>query len=468
MAASVVVFTRDLRIRDNPAFAAAVDDGDQVVPLFVLDDAVLATAHGRPNRLGYLLESLTDLDRSLQGLGGALVVRRGDWVAEVLAVAARVDAATIHLAEDVSAFARRRLDSLATAAATTGIEVVAHPGVTVVPAGDVVPTTAKRATTSDGAGATVDGPPPSRFAEYKVFTPYHRAWLAHRWRAIVPTPEAIDLPDLDTGSVPALGALVTGDRSPDVIRGGETEATARLAAWASSSLRAYDDNHDDLAADRTSRISADLHLGCLSPLEVAMRLRRREGGGPFVRQLCWRDFYHQVLAARPDAAHADYRPRGDRWNEDDDELRAWKDGRTGYPIVDAGMRQLRREGFMHNRARMVVASFLVKDLYLDWRLGAAHFMDLLIDGDLANNQLNWQWVAGTGSDTNAHRVFNPLRQAERFDPTGDYIRRYVDELAGLSAKEAHDPPPEVRAERGYPAPIVDHADAVAAYRSRRG
>jgi len=462
MATAVMVFTRDLRVRDNPALAAAVDDGDQVVPLFVLDDAVLATSHGRPNRLGFLLESLVDLDASLRGLGGALVVRRGAWVDQVLAVAHQVEAETIHLADDVSALARRRLDLLVVGAANDGIEVHAHPGITVVPAGEVVPKTAPKA-----AAPGVVAPPPSRFDEYKVFTPYHRAWLAHQWRDVVPTPATIDLPDIEPGSVPALAELTTEERSPDVIAGGEAEATARLKTWASVSLRDYDTNHDDLAGDLTSRISADLHLGCLSPLEVATRLRTRDGGAPFVRQLCWRDFYHQILAARPDAAHADYRSRGDRWNQDDVELQAWKDGRTGYPIVDAGMRQLRREGFMHNRARMVVASFLVKDLYLDWRHGAAHFMDLLVDGDLANNQLNWQWVAGTGTDTNAHRVFNPLRQAERFDPQGTYIRRYVTELEGLSPTETHDPPPDVRDERGYPAPIVDHAEAVAAYRSRR-
>ena len=206
MAVSVVVLTRDLRIRDNPALAAAVDDGEQVVPLFVLDDAVLATAHGRPNRLGFLLESLADLDRSLRGLGGALVVRRGDWVDEVLAVAREVEATTIHLADDVSAFARRRLDRLATAAAPIGIEVEVHPGITVVPAGRGRAQD-RQADDDERRRRRDDGPPPSRFDEYKVFTPYHRSWLAHRWRSVVPTPTAIELPDIETGSVPALDEL---------------------------------------------------------------------------------------------------------------------------------------------------------------------------------------------------------------------------------------------------------------------
>jgi deoxyribodipyrimidine photo-lyase len=256
-------------------------------------------------------------------------------------------------------------------------------------------------------------------------------------------------------------------RSPGVIAGGETPGLARLKAWAAGHLGSYADRHDDLAGDATSRISAYLHFGCLSPAEVATRLRDRDGGDAFVRQLCWRDFYHQVLAARPDAAREDYRPRGDRWHDDDEALDSWRTGRTGYPLVDAAMRQLAAEGFMHNRARMVVASFLAKDLYLDWRLGAAHFMALLVDGDVANNQLNWQWTAGTGNDSNAHRVFNPVRQSERFDPTGAYIRRYLPELAGLDDRAIHWPDAEQRRRCGYVAPIVDHADAVAAYRAAR-
>jgi deoxyribodipyrimidine photo-lyase len=186
-----------------------------------------------------------------------------------------------------------------------------------------------------------------------------------------------------------------------------------------------------------------------------------------VRQLCWRDFFHQVLAARPDAAWADYRPRGDRWRDDPVALGAWRDGTTGYPVVDAGMRQLRAEGFMPNRARMVVASFLTKDLNVDWRLGARHFLDWLVDGDLANNNLNWQWIAGTGTDTDPRRVFNPIVQGRRFDPGGDYVRRHVPELAGVAGPAVHDPDPETRRACGYPPPIVDHAAAVAAYRARR-
>jgi deoxyribodipyrimidine photo-lyase len=199
-------------------------------------------------------------------------------------------------------------------------------------------------------------------------------------------------------------------------------------------------------------LSPYLHFGCVSPVELVGRAdRRKRGVEPFLRQLAWRDFHHQVLAARPEAAHRDYRPRGDRWHRDDEALQAWRDGRTGYPLVDAGMRQLAREGWMHNRARLVTASFLTKHLYVDWRLGARHFFDLLVDGDIANNALNWQWVAGTGTDTRPNRVLNPTLQAKRYDPAGAYVRRYLPELGTPD----------------YPPPIVDHRDAVAAFRAAR-
>ena len=235
-------------------------------------------------------------------------------------------------------------------------------------------------------------------------------------------------------------------------------------------LAEYGERHDDLPGDATSRVSAALRFGCVSAAELEQKLRGRPGADPFVRQLCWRDFYAQVLAARPDAAWRDYRARGDEWNDDPRRFAAWAEGRTGYPVVDAAMRQLRREGFVHNRARMIAASFLTKDLYVDWRLGARHFLDWLVDGEIANNNLNWQWTAGTGTDTNPHRIFNPTVQGQRFDPDGEYVRRYVPELAGVAGKAVHEPwalPAALRATLDYPEPIVDHHEAVAEYRARQ-
>jgi len=439
---AVMVFTRDLRVRDNPALSAAVASAESLVPLFVLDPSLPIARSA--NRLGFLFDALRDLDVSLRGRGGRLVVRQGRWVEQVLSVAAAVSAAEIHLADDVSAHATRRLRSLREEASRARVGVHSHPGVTVVPPGQLRP-----------AGGDA----------FQVFTPYHRRWLAAPWRPLVAAPGQIRMaPGADAmAGVEVLETITTGTRSPEVTAGGEREGRRRLRSWSLRDLAGYGAGHDDLAGDATSRISPFLHFGCLSPTEVATRLRPRPGAAPFVRQLCWRDFYHQVLAARPDAAHRDVRPRGDRWNEDADGLAAWCAGETGYPLVDAAMRQLATEGFMHNRARLVVASFFTKDLYLDWRLGAAHFMDLLVDGDVANNQLNWQWTAGTGTDTNPYRVFNPVVQSQRFDAGGHYIRRYLPQLAELDQRSIHWPDATTRKRLGYAKPLVDHGEAIAAY-----
>lgn len=446
MTVALVVFTRDLRVRDNPALAAACRS-ERVVPAFVLDDVILAGPFNRPNRTGFLLESLADLDGSLQERGGALVVRRGSWVDEVLGLASSCGATEVHVAEDVSGYARRRLDALEAHASAGGLTVHRHPGPTVVAPGAVTPSTGDH---------------------FQVFTPYFRRWGAEPLRPVAAAPASISLPTgLDPGTLPPLDALVDGTRAASCAPGGETEARTRLNAWTRAHLREYPERHDDLPGDVTSRISPYLHFGCVSASEVVQRLRGRPGADAFVRQVCWRDFYHQVLAARPEVAWTDVRPSGDRWRDDPAALTAWKEGRTGHPLVDAGMRQLAAEGFMHNRARMVVASFLTKDLYLDWRHGARHFLDLLLDGDLANNNLNWQWTAGTGTDTNPHRVYNPRRQAERFDADGAYVRRYVPELAEVAAPEIFDPTDETRRRTGYPPPIVDHQEAIAGYKARR-
>jgi deoxyribodipyrimidine photo-lyase len=220
--------------------------------------------------------------------------------------------------------------------------------------------------------------------------------------------------------------------------------------WLRDGLSAYAQRRDDLAGDATSRLSADLHFGCLSPNELATKT---SGAEEYVRQLCWRDFHLQVLAAFPGLSVRGYRPRQDGWRDDESALDAWRHGQTGYPIVDAGMRQLAAEGFMHNRARMIVASFLTKHLKIHWSAGAQHFLDLLVDGDIANNSGNWQWIAGTGNDTRPNRRFNPLRQAYRFDPDGAYVRRYVPELASIDGGAVHEPWKlgNVR----YPPPLVD-------------
>ncbi|MBD0693285.1 cryptochrome/photolyase family protein [Streptomyces sp. CBMA123] len=411
MTVSIALFTQDLRLHDNPVLHAARAAADQVVPLFVLDPAVETAGFAAPNRLAFLADCLTDLDASLRRTGSRLIVRRGTTDEQTARVAAETGAGTVHLAAGVSGFARRREARLL---ALFGDRLHVHDAsVTVVPAGRITP-----------AGRD----------HYAVFTPYHRAWQQVPRRTVLGTPRVIRTPD----GIGSENLVAQGPSSPGLPCGGETAARERWRRW---DVDAYADVHDDLAADDTSRLSPYLHFGCLSPTELTASALQHGGPGAeaFVRQLAWRDFHHQVLAARPDAAHRDYRTRDDHWHRDEREAEAWRQGRTGYPIIDAGMRQLAHEGWMHNRARLLTASFLAKSLHLDWRIGAAHFLSLLVDGDVANNQLNWQWVAGTGTDTRPNRVLNPLRQADRYDPDGDYVRRWVPELAHLPGPAVHRP-----------------------------
>ena len=446
MKTALILFNRDLRVHDNPALTAAAK-ADRVVPLFVLDDAILSSDFAAPNRLAFMVESLRDLGESLRERGARLFIRQGEPVREAIALAKETGASEIHASADWSAFARARERRLADACDEERIELRRPPGVTVVPPGEVTP-----------AGGD----------HFKVFSPYHSAWRGAELRPLLGAPRKLASPTgARAGRIPALGALTSRGTSPGLMPGGETEGRKRMHAFLSDAVADY----DDLAGGGTSGLSPYLRFGCISPLELVAEARDAKGAEPFIRQVAWRDFYEQVLAATPSLPHRDYRHRGDRWSRSQRALDAWKEGRTGYPIVDAGMRQLEREGYMHNRARLIVGSFLTKDLYIDWREGAAHFWHLLLDGDIANNAGNWQWVAGTGNDTRPNRIFNPIRQAERFDPAGDYVRRYIPELAAIDGKAVHQPWKIGPLERGsidYPEPIVDHADAAAEFRARRG
>ncbi|CAL9357815.1 cryptochrome/photolyase family protein [Streptomyces sp. enrichment culture] len=455
MNTSVVLFTADLRVHDHPPLRAALRDARAVVPLFVRDPAVAAAGFAVPNRLGFLADCLRDLDASLRARGGRLVVRSGDLVAQVCRVAAEAGADEVHLAADVSGFAQRREERLRRALEARGVRLRVHETVTgAVPPGAVTPAASDH---------------------FAVFTPYFRRWSEQPPRAPLGAPRAVRVPDQVASERMPAREDVPG-LSPGLAPGGESEGRRRLTAWLRTGLGAYEERHDDLAGDATSRLSPHLHFGTLSAVELVHRARAAGGAGAdaFVRQLAWRDFHRQVLAARPAAARADYRTRHDGWrtgSEAGDDIAAWREGRTGYPVIDAAMRQLRHEGWMHNRGRLLTASFLTKTLYVDWRVGARHFLDLLVDGDVAANQLNWQWAAGTGTDTRPHRVLNPLVQARRFDPDGSYVRRWVPELARIEGPAVHEPwrlPGPERAAVGYPDPIIDLAEGLARFRRARG
>lgn len=430
-----MLFTRDLRVRDHPALDAAARTGDACVPLFVLDPALTRRS---PNRTRFLLESLGDLDASLGRLGSPLVVREGDVVARTLDVVAEANVSDVHISSDVGETAQRREATLREALAAHGVGFHVHPGNAVVDPGEVAP--------------------PGKHV-YAVFTPYHRAWSQAPRRAVLASPGRLR-PDTAIDPGPRPDASGVRPDSPELPPGGETAARSRLESFLARDVERYADLRNDLAADATSRLSAYLRFGCVSANEVVVRAGAA-GAGELVRQVAWRDFYRQLLAHDPSLVRRDFRTPPDDVpplpERADDALEAWKLGRTGIPLVDAGMRQLRREGFMHNRARMVTASFLTRRLGIDWRQGAAHFFRWLVDGDPSNNSGGWQWVAGTGTDPRRSRSFNPVRQAERFDPDGAYVRRYVDELADVPAPRIFAPwwDEDLLAATGYPPPIVD-------------
>ncbi|QMU69536.1 deoxyribodipyrimidine photo-lyase [Streptacidiphilus sp. P02-A3a] len=451
---SIALLTCDLRVHDNPVLHAAARD-TATVPLFVLDDAVREAGFVPPNRAAFLADCLEDLDRSLRDRGGSLLVLAGDAVEQTARLADALGAARVHLAEGVSGFAQHREQRLR---ALLGPRLTIHQAVA----------------TTVAPGALL----PGGRDHYAVFGAYHRRWLLAERRAPLPVPRKLTVPQLpwpglEQAEVRARLAAA-GRPAPGLLPGGESQGRRRLRSWVgSNAVAAYPELQDDLAADGTSRLSPYLHFGCVSATEAAHRATKEgsPGAEAFLRQLAWRDFHHQLLAARPDCARADYRPRQDHWRSAPAELEAWRAGRTGYPLVDAGMRQLLHEGWMHNRARMITASFLSKTLYLDWRAGAEHFLRHLVDGDVANNQLNWQWVAGTGTDTRPNRVLNPLRQADRFDPRGDYVRRWVPELAAVAGPAVHRPWELDAAERArldYPEPLVALDAALTRFRLARG
>ena len=429
-------FRRDLRLSDNPALVAAIEaaqaDGDgRVVPLFVVDPALWLPAGDV--RLAYLLASLRSLDADMDG---ALLLQHGD-PAEVLPEVVRAAGATsVHLAEDFGPYGRSR-DSAVEAALDVPMVRTGSPYAV-----------------SPGRVAKEDGTP------YRVYTPFWRAWVRHGWPKPANHPGAVAWwTPMECDGYPASPDL--GDL--ELPAAGEAAAWARWEEYRATGLAAYAEqrNRPDVAG--TSSMSHHLKWGEIHPRSLLADL------GPddevFGKELAWREFYADVLAQDPASARASLDRRFDeamRWQvgpNSDAHFEAWCSGRTGYPLVDAGMRQLRAEGWVHNRVRMVVASFLVKDLHLPWQRGAAEFMHWLRDADLASNAHGWQWTAGCGTDASPfYRVFNPVLQGLKFDPDGDYVRRYVPELRHLAGGAVHEPWKAADGHsHGYPDRIVDHA-----------
>nr|WP_183593810.1 deoxyribodipyrimidine photo-lyase [Nocardioides soli] len=430
---AVMWFRRDLRLSDNPALLEAVADGP-VLALFVLDPALWRPAG--PSRRAYLAASLRGLDRDLRRRGSRLSVVRGDPVRRVPLAARAVGAGRVHVSADFGPYGSRRDAAVERALTERGVELVRTGSPYAVAPGRV----------TTGAGAA-----------YQVFTPFSRAWADHGWRGPVDAPRGGSWLELDEGTAdlpePALPARL------ELPEAGEAAAGRRWRELLET-VAAYDEERDRPDLDATSRMSAHLRWGEIHPRTMLADLARLRstGAAAYRTELAWREFFADVLWARPETAREYLRPAFARMRYDEPGARfdAWREGRTGFPLVDAGMRQLRATGWMHNRVRMVVASFLVKDLHVEWRHGARHFLRWLVDGDLASNQQNWQWAAGSGVDAAPYfRIFNPTAQGRRFDPAGDYVRRWVPELA--AAADPHDPSPADRAAAGYPEAVVDHA-----------
>lgn len=449
-APTLLWFRRDLRVDDQPALSAAVEAAGSgaVCAVFVVDDRLLH-ASGAPRR-HFLAGTLTELDAALDG---NLLVVHGRPGTTIPRLARALGAGSVHVSADFMPYGRRRDDAVAQRLAEHAIEWV--------PTGSPYAVAPDRVRKPDGS-------------PYAVFTPYSRAWEKHGWRGPADSAAAAGkarwlAPD------DVAGAAGVNRQRPDVVdqavpdgidlpKPGETAGRERWRAFLDL-VDSYDTDRNRPDHDRTSRLSVYLKYGCLHPRTLLADLagRRSKGVQTFRRELAWREFYADVTFHHPDRLWRSLDQSIDdmQWDDGDpaeERFRAWQQGRTGYPYIDAGMRQLLAEGWMHNRVRMGTASFLIKDLHLPWQRGAAHFMDHLVDGDVSSNNHGWQWVAGSGPGSSQfYRVFNPVGQGEKFDPDGDYVRRYVPELRDVPGGRVHRPwelpdgPPN-----GYPQPIVDH------------
>ena len=427
---SIIWFRRDLRISDHPALLAAIEESDHIVPVFILDKKLIEATGTK--RLAYLANSLRALDESLSN---NLHVMVGDQVEVLKELMQRYEAKSVHISEEFEPYgvARdARVEAAGINLVRTGSPYAVSPGRVRKP--------------SDGLN-------------YRVYTPFYNAWCLHGWRKPAETPTKINAVkpletdrNFPTWQVPE-GTAIT--------EAGEKAAFKRWKWFQENSLDSYDEARNMAGIDGTSKLSAHLKWGEIHPRTLLANLGESKAHIVFRKEIAWREFYADVLHNNPHTEKEYYAERFAemRYNKPDEKFEAWKQGKTGYPFVDAAMRQLVNEGWMHNRTRMVVASFLVKDLHLEWQLGADFFQEHLVDYDVASNAHGWQWTAGCGTDASPYyRVFNPIEQGKRFDEKGDYIRKYIPELAHLSAPDIHEPWLFLDGyTKGYPERIVDHA-----------
>jgi deoxyribodipyrimidine photo-lyase len=444
---------RDLRLMDNEALTHALQTAESVIPVFVIDPILLKLPNMGEKRLAFLWGALRQLDADLRAKGSRLIMRRGRPLGELTQLLREAQAEVIFAEEDFTPYARRRDAQVANALPLrlVGGTAVHQPA----------------------AVLKADGTP------HTVFTPFSKAWKERPFPThIQPVPDHIHTPQqLDSLPIPAKPELLSTVPFPT----SEAEAQRRLRAFTETPIFDYAEARDRLDLVGTSQLSPYLHFGMISARQTAVAAQRamecagdaeaRKGATSWLNELIWREFYISILYHFPHVLQRSFREQYDRiqWNEDVEMFEAWQNGRTGFPVVDAAMQQLLQSGWMHNRARMIVASFLVKDLLINWQWGERHFMQHLVDGDLASNNGGWQWTAGVGTDAAPYfRIFNPTLQSKKFDPDGRYIRRWLPQLANVPDKYIHEPakmPAKLQQEigcmigRDYPAPIIDHKQA---------
>ena len=427
---NIIWFRRDLRIGDHPALLEAIKNSDEVVPLFILDKSQIEEAGAK--LLAYMGQSLRALDESL---GNKLHIIEGDQVEVLKDLIARYNVKEVHISDEYERYGAAR-DARVEAA---GIPLIRTGSPYAVKPGRVVK--------------------PSDATPYRVYTPFYRAWRTHGYRGPVAAPKGIKAPT-PTAEYRKFPDFPFPD-GVNVIEAGEAAALRRFKEFKKKGLDSYDENRNFASIDGTSKMSTYLKFGEIHPRTLLDGLDETKAQDTFRKEIAWREFYADVLFNNPDTDTEYYAPRFKemRYDKPGKQFKAWCEGKTGYPFVDAAMRQLLVEGWMHNRTRMVVASFLVKDLHLEWQLGERFFAEHLVDYDVASNAHGWQWTAGTGTDASPYyRVFNPIEQGRRFDENGDYIRKYVPELAHLSGAEIHEPWLFLDGySHDYPERIVDHA-----------
>ena len=427
---SIIWFRRDLRISDHPALLAAIESADQVIPLFILDKKQIAEAGTK--LLAYMGQSLRALDESL---GNRLHIIEGDQIEVLSDLIAQYAVEEVHISAEYERYGAER-DARVEAA---GINLVRTGSPYAVTPGRVLK--------------------PSDGTPYKVYTPFYRGWRTHGYRAPAVTPKKFLIvePTAKYRNFPDFPV----PEGTQIIAAGEKAALARFKDFTKNGLDTYDENRNFAAIDGTSKMSTYLKFGEIHPRTLLENLGESKAHDTFRKEIAWREFYADVLYNNPMTDLEYYAPKFAemRYDKPGAQFKAWCEGKTGYPFVDAAMRQLVLEGWMHNRTRMVVASFLVKDLHLEWQVGERFFAEHLVDYDVASNAHGWQWTAGCGTDASPYyRIFNPIEQGKRFDENGDYIRKYVPELAHLSASEIHEPWLFLDGySNGYQERIVDHA-----------